>query len=229
MMKLKAFRIKNFRSIVDTGWQNISPDNITCLIGQNESGKTSVLEGLKVFYSGIISEDVLRSDLSLPEVSCRFTITEGWLIKITDNPGTELKELLSGLSHLELTRIWIADLSSVINVSGEISQYLDSLEDAWRIYLNDVTLKLEEEMISIRDMETSVAKLNNEESDIRSKLVPDEVKVLSFRLFRKKPAEVENQKNSHFPGLKNQLNVLQKQKEEINENSFEKAIRQKGR
>ena len=106
-MKLKAFRIRNFRSIVDTGWQNISPDNITCLIGQNESGKTSILEGLKVFYSGVISEDVLRSDLSLPEVSCRFSIPEGWLVKITDNAGTELKELLSGLTHLELTRSWI--------------------------------------------------------------------------------------------------------------------------
>ncbi len=92
-MKLKAFRIRNFRSIVDTGWQNISPDNITCLIGQNESGKTSVLEGLKVFYSGVISEDVLRSDLTLPEVSCRFSIPSGWLVKDTDNPGTELKEL----------------------------------------------------------------------------------------------------------------------------------------
>ena len=150
MMKLTAFRIRNFRSIVDTGWQNLSPDNITCLIGQNESGKTSILEGLKVFYTGVISEDVLRSDLSLPEVSCRFSIPEGWLIKITDNPGTELKELLSGLTHLELTRKWIADLSSVINVSGEISQYLDSLEDAWRLYLSDVTAKLEEELKSIK-------------------------------------------------------------------------------
>ena len=223
-MKLKAFRIRNFRSIVDTGWQNISPDNITCLIGQNESGKTSVLEGLKVFYSGIISEDVLRSDLSLPEVSCRFTIPEGWLIKITDNPGTELKELLSGLSHLELTRSWIADLSSVINVSGEISQYLNSLEDAWTIYLNDVTVKLEEEMISIRELETSVSKIINEETDIRSKLSPDEGKRLSFWLFRKKPSEVENEKNSHFPGLKNQLNVLKKQKEDINEILLKKQL-----
>jgi predicted ATP-dependent endonuclease of OLD family len=216
MMKLKAFRIKNFRSIVDTGWQNISPDNITCLIGQNESGKTSVLEGLKVFYSGIISEDVLRSDLSLPEVSCRFTIPEGWLIKITENPGTELKELLSGLTQLELTRTWIADLSSVINVSGEIRQYLDSLEDAWRIYLNDVTVKLEEEMISIQDLETTVSKLIEEESDIRSKLSPDEGRGFSFRLFGKKPAGVENHKNNYFPGLKNQINELRKQQEEIN-------------
>ncbi|MCK7531745.1 MAG: hypothetical protein MZV63_12335 [Marinilabiliales bacterium] len=53
------------------------------------------------------------------------------------------------LTHIELTRKWIADLSSVINVSGEISQYLDSLEDAWRLYLEDVTVKLEEEMRQI--------------------------------------------------------------------------------
>ena len=224
MMKLKAFRIRNFRSIVDTGWQNISPDNITCLIGQNESGKTSVLEGLKVFYSGIISEDVLRSDLSLPEVSCRFSIPLGWLIKITDNPGTELKELLSGLSQVELTRSWIADLSSVINVSGEISQYLNSLEDAWRIYLNDVTEKLDEEMISIQDLEAAFSKLNEEESEIRSKLTHDEVKGFSFRLFGKKSSDNENQKYAQFPGLKNQLNELKKQKEEINGLLLKKAL-----
>lgn len=216
MMKLKSFRIRNFRSIVDTGWQNISPDNITCLIGQNESGKTSVLEGLKVFYSGIISEDVLRSDLSLPEVSCRFTIPKGWLIKVTENPGTELKELLSGLTHVELTRTWIADLSSVINVSGEISEYLDSLEDAWRIYLNDVTVKLEEEMASIRELEATFSKLIEEETEIRSKLAPDVVKSSVFSLFRKKQSVPDEQKSSHFPGLKNQLNELKRQKEEIN-------------
>jgi len=95
IMKLTAFRIRNFRSIVDSGWQNISPDNITCLIGQNESGKTSVLEGLRDFHTGIISEDVLRSDLSLPEVSCRFSVPEGWLLKVTDNASPELRELLS--------------------------------------------------------------------------------------------------------------------------------------
>jgi predicted ATP-dependent endonuclease of OLD family len=224
MMKLKAFRIKNFRSIVDTDWQNISPDNITCLIGQNESGKTSVLEGLKVFYSGIISEDVLRSDLSLPEVSCRFTIPRGWLIQITDNPGTELKELLSGLSELELTRTWIADLSSVINVSGEIKQYLDSLEDAWRIYLNDVSLKLEEEINEIQETETSLSRLINEETDIRSKLSNDEKKVISFRLFRKKQPEADISKNAnHYPGLKNQLNEIKKQKEELTDLLLKKS------
>ncbi len=189
MMKLTAFRIRNFRSIADTGWQTLSPDNVTCLIGQNESGKTSILEGMKVFYTGIITEDVLRSDLSLPEVSCRFTIPEGWLLKVTDNPGTELKELLSGLSHIELTREWIADLSSLIVVSGEISQYLDSLEDAWRLYLGDVSCKLEQELKQIGEMESLIADLTLQESELKSKLPPSEKGIRSFRLFGRKAEE----------------------------------------
>ena len=69
----------------------------------------------------------------------QFTIPTGWLLKITENPGTELKELLSGLTHIELTqKLDAGSCHPVISVSGEISQYLDSLEDAWRIYLDDV-------------------------------------------------------------------------------------------
>ena len=209
-MKLNAFRIRNFRSIVDTGWQNLSPDNITCLIGQNESGKTSLLEAMKVFYSGIISEDVLRSDLSLPEVSCRFNIPKGWLIGITDNPGTELKELLSELTQVELTRVWIADLSSVINVSGEISQYLSSLEDAWRLYLDDVSAKLDGELKDIREMEAALSQLSEEELTIRSKLNSTEPRSRGFRLFGKKTEDLTISQGSQYPGLKNQLNELKK-------------------
>ena len=75
-MWFKKFKIKNYRSIVDTGWAELASDNITGLIGQNESGKTSILEALNSFYTGLITEDILRSDLSLPEVSCSFSITD---------------------------------------------------------------------------------------------------------------------------------------------------------
>lgn len=228
-MKLIAFRIRNFRSIVDTGWQSLSPDNITCLIGQNESGKTSILEGLKVFYTGMISEDVLRSDLSLPQVSCRFSIPQGWLLKITDNPGTELRELLSGLTHIELTRVWIADLSSVIIVSGEISQYLDSLEDAWRLYLEDVTVKMEQEMKKIAELETSLSEIIVKESEIRSKLPSTESRVMSFRLFGKKSSGRESLTGAQFPGLKNQLNELKQKRDEISEElKVKQAVKKAG-
>ena len=73
-MKLSAFRIRNFRSIIDTNWTRLAPDNITALIGQNESGKTSILEALNSFSTQIITVDMLRSDQSLPIISCEFQL-----------------------------------------------------------------------------------------------------------------------------------------------------------
>jgi len=224
MMKLKAFRIRNFRSIVDTGWQNISPDNITCLIGQNESGKTSVLEGLKVFYSGVISEDVLRSDLSLPEVSCRFNIPDGWLLKVTENPGTELKELLSGLTSIELSRNWIADLSSVISVGGEISQYLDSLENAWRIYLDDVSVMLGKEVDHINGLKLILKKIEVQENEIRSKLPAADSKRRGFLAFLTRPQEPDSPQNNELPLLRSELKEIEQRKEEISRELSEKRI-----
>lgn len=40
-MKLLRFRVTNFRSVDDSGW--VHTDNVTALIGTNESGKTNVL------------------------------------------------------------------------------------------------------------------------------------------------------------------------------------------
>ena len=213
-MRLLAFRIKNFRSILDTDWQYLSPDNVTCLIGQNESGKTSVIEALEVFYSGIISEDVLRSDLSLPEISCRFSIPEGWLLKVTENPGTELKELLTGLSELELTRKWIADLSSEITVTGKISDYLDSLEDAWRLYLEDVKVKLQEEIKTINEKESklhelglSLAKLKEEISEVKGNRN-------GFTLFGKKSVDLSSSPGTHYHLLKSKFTEIKKKEDE---------------
>jgi ABC-type ATPase involved in cell division len=227
MMKLTAFRIRNFRSIIDTGWQSLSPDNITCLIGQNESGKTSILEGLRVFYTETISEDVLRSDLSLPDVSCRFSVPEGWLLKITDSPGTELKELLSGTTHIELTRSWLPDLSSVLKVSGAISQYLDSLEDAWRIYLGDVTVKMEEELENIASLEKALENVNLKETQVRTKLPNLDPKKKGIKsLFKKNPAE-EVPLIAEDPALIVELNEILKQKEKLSKELSAKQLMKK--
>ena len=213
-MRLLAFRIKNFRSILDTDWQNLSPDNVTCLIGQNESGKTSVLEALEAFYSGVISEDVLRSDLSLPEISCRFIIPKGWLLKVTDNPGAELKELLYGLTELDLTRKWIADLSSEIAVSGKISQYLDSLEDAWRLYLEDVKLKLQDEIKQIKEKESNLSELASRISILKKQAAETKGNRKGFKLFGIRAVDFISSPGAQYHDLKSQLVDLKKKEEE---------------
>ncbi len=42
--QLKKFRVQNFRSVEDSGW--IDADQVTCLVGTNESGKTNLLLAL---------------------------------------------------------------------------------------------------------------------------------------------------------------------------------------
>ena len=111
-MQLNGFRIQNFRSIIDTEWQSLAHDNITSLIGQNESGKTSVLEGLKAFYDGILIEDMLRSDLSLPRVSCSFSFTKKELEGVVDMKKVEpsVKEMLGRIDKLCIIRQWEDDM-----------------------------------------------------------------------------------------------------------------------
>ncbi|MCX4161226.1 MULTISPECIES: ATP-dependent endonuclease [Paraburkholderia] len=75
-MKITQFRIKNFRSIVDTNWCPFSRDGVTVFVGQNESGKTSVLDALGTTFSreNITSDDVRAGD-PLPEISLRVVCT----------------------------------------------------------------------------------------------------------------------------------------------------------
>ena len=120
-MKLTGFRIQNFRSIIDTGWTYLSPDNITGLIGQNESGKTSILEAINSFYTGTISEDILRSDLSLPCVHCIFEIIKVDVEKELNEkilPGGVIDEIKKK-EIIFLKRSWGEDITSHIELAGD--------------------------------------------------------------------------------------------------------------
>lgn len=207
-MKLTAFRIKNFRSIIDTGWQSVSPDNITCLIGQNESGKTSILEALFVFHTGQISEDILRSDLSLPEVSCRFSIERGWLLTVVPNAGAELKELMASMDTFELTRYWMRDFTSAVRASGEISDYIDSLEKAWRLYLDAICEKIAEEDIHIRQEESLIREKSDERRALERSLRVHRAK--GRGLFNRKEGSRSNGR-SEMAILKSKINDLSEQ------------------
>jgi predicted ATP-dependent endonuclease of OLD family len=74
-MKLLEFRITDFRSIKDTDWCPFSADGITVLIGQNESGKSSILAALaKCFQFTSFDGDDLRTDAGLPSISIRLQL-----------------------------------------------------------------------------------------------------------------------------------------------------------
>ncbi len=75
-MKLTKFRIKNYKSIVDSGDCYFS-DKLTILAGKNESGKTSVLEALEDFHQ----DKTIRNEAKpidgdgVPEVSISFALS----------------------------------------------------------------------------------------------------------------------------------------------------------
>lgn len=131
-MQLIGFRIQNFRSIVDTGWQQLAHDNITSLIGQNESGKTSILEGLKAFHDGMLIEDMLRSDLSLPRISCQLNFSLKELEKhINLNKlDPKVRKVLDDQETLSITRIWEDDMDSYLEMGAELQDiYHESMEN----------------------------------------------------------------------------------------------------
>jgi predicted ATP-dependent endonuclease of OLD family len=123
-MQLLGFRIQNFRSIVDSGWQQLAHDNITSLIGQNESGKTSILEGLKAFHDGQLIEDMLRSDLSLPVVSCRFKFNNRDIENLIDMKKLDprIRKMIGTVETISLSRSWEDDMDSHMIMGEELQE-----------------------------------------------------------------------------------------------------------
>src|SRR3989344_4643342 len=78
-MRLKSFRIKNFKSIIDTGECHLSDsDNVLGLAGQNEAGKSAVIEALNFFGNGVTEdfERLHRRRDEHPEVVCKFQLND---------------------------------------------------------------------------------------------------------------------------------------------------------
>lgn len=172
-MKITAFHIRNYRSIVDSGKCYLSPDYITALIGQNESGKTSVLEALKSFYDGYISDDVLRSDLTFPEVFCYFQLDEGKVLGDYIDAGDlpeELREKVVSKKEMGIGRIWTDSKKSVVSLAEpEIAHYFENKEIlrkkiAERIVsqIPDLVKRTETASHSVQKLETDAGSSRNE-------------------------------------------------------------------
>ncbi|NTU50061.1 MAG: hypothetical protein HGA87_04095, partial [Desulfobulbaceae bacterium] len=80
-----------------------------------------VIEALYSFHTGVIYEDMLRSDLSLPIVSCRFELEKGNILDLLESnriPSRLLKAIKDSKDFI-LTRSWKADRSSTLFISSD--------------------------------------------------------------------------------------------------------------
>lgn len=78
-MRLASFQIKNFKSVQDTGVCHFSEDdNILVLAGQNEAGKSAIIEALNFFRNGPSNdfEKLHRRREEDPEVICEFILAD---------------------------------------------------------------------------------------------------------------------------------------------------------
>ncbi len=172
-MWFKQFKIKNYRSILNTGSQDLASDNITGLIGQNESGKTSILEALNSFYSGIISDDILRSDLSLPEVSCSFNVSSTDLKKIFPDKKVPARilEIAKSTEQITLTRSWNADKSSYLSFGDEaVTRYYEELEGQMKEFRERTMEELHRTIEEARLADEELGQIQMEKEDIEKEL-----------------------------------------------------------
>lgn len=86
-MRLSAFQVKNFRSVKDSGRCEISAEDVAVLVGQNEAGKSSLLEALMAFDEVDVHLNDIRSDGSRPSVMCEYEVSvdelDSWINKIS--------------------------------------------------------------------------------------------------------------------------------------------------
>ncbi len=118
-MKVVKFRIKNYKSITDSGDCYFS-EQITILAGKNESGKTSVLEALEDFHEDrTIREEAkpLNSEEN-PEVSITFELSP-----------SEIKDIF-------------ADLEIKISIKENINITLTKKYGSTEYFLDDESKKL---------------------------------------------------------------------------------------
>jgi predicted ATP-dependent endonuclease of OLD family len=128
-MKITSFRIKNYRSIRDSGVCYLSDDNITIMVGKNESGKTAILEALEDFnFNKRIREDArpLQDANLLPEITIDFEVDEKTLKKVVKSQKAiaDLKPPV----HIQITKSYPQNYS--YKIPDVVKENIDIKDDA---------------------------------------------------------------------------------------------------
>lgn len=124
---LKFVHIKNFRSIIDSEKFYVPADGITILVGQNESGKTSIIDALEAFDSEIIDNEDRTNRNEPTTIICTFSFTNAYLQSIFSQYKRELDFLSRFIKNDEL-EVEVEVLFLPKKTEGEVrfvSQYRD--------------------------------------------------------------------------------------------------------
>lgn len=89
-MKIVSLRVKNFRNIIDSG--EIGLENLTCIVGKNQAGKTTILQALSAYN---------------PSGSYKYNLSRDWPRKdrANKNPKAHVCEITFELTDEEITKL----------------------------------------------------------------------------------------------------------------------------
>ena len=140
-MKLLKFRIKNYKSIVDSGECYFS-DRLTILAGKNESGKSSVLEALEDFQQDKtirLEAKPIDSELE-PSISITFEMNDYEINGIFEN--IELDITVSNDVFITLTK-GLGDDSYSLNKESRQQIGIPNIYESSKKQVLDSVLKIE--------------------------------------------------------------------------------------
>jgi AAA15 family ATPase/GTPase len=151
-MKLKYFRIKNIKSIIDSGTCYISDDNITIFAGQNESGKSAILESLNYFSKGIDEKFNQYStrilDKSTPCVECCFALCDETDCNYKDE---NINTVLKAMQEIQCIREGEEDIKFSTSTNEKLQEIIYQLYKKHKI-------------TNIKENESEVISENNSDS-----------------------------------------------------------------
>ena len=194
-MEIKSFRIKSYRSIKDSDVCYLSGDNITILAGQNESGKTAILEALEDFN---INRKIRKEAIHIhhpeakPEIVITFEIDDETLKKISKETGLGIQTTKP--ANVEITKRFPNEYTYVF--SKELKKILDMTD----------TQVLKTKQKQVTDIHTRIKNICSEFPQIGGTLPKiDFENIMSFKV------QLKNFKSNIEPNL-TQITDEQKKK-----------------
>lgn len=203
-MELKQARVRNFRSIKDTNWVDIHED-ITTLLGANESGKTSFLEAIAHFdnkdkydNSDIRETDASLNHLPTPILDLELSLSEREQSRFRANSTPRYEgEVIYLRKYSDGSRRILSEKNSQTPASGIFnSDYIINLSESLKDLLNEIAEGADDDIKeSISESQGSIQQLINTDEEITAErleeiYIPLENRHLAL-LFTSKSEEIQ--------------------------------------
>ena len=139
-MRLRKFRVRAFRCIHDSG--EIKVGDLAAFVGRNESGKTTILQGLTSLNKDQVISDLDLCDEMTEELKNEINIAEGDF-DLTPNETQMIKEKFPNIPEIKKVRIFRTNKKhkaqydfGTIKISNEENKALNSWENFAENILN---------------------------------------------------------------------------------------------